>query len=380
MSFLSLAYAQEKMLKGDYAAASAYYERARQEGVSSSVVDLRYLTKNYLVYPLEYENSGIYFDLLSELHGIAQRNEEYAKEYVSALKSLLDLKRLFLRSVSLFYFSDIAVCSEDSVVLREIAEIQRCIKVKKEDILEKDIYEIQKFVPSYNKKRFARHLNEIEAFCMNILLSYTAEQHSVYQGKRYSAKTVDYGYFYSTTVESHDDYYNYANIKPRLFILGYRAYYNDILAVYREKLKELGDFDSPKVLREELTNLIKYKDKSDESAKEFIRYAKLFVKNDTSQESYLDLLNKFNPFSKLNFLNFIIDKRYIGSFELDVPFPRKRLSGVCSMISAGQGWHLDTTRWLTILVSCLGVGVFAYIGLAIAMRCGVYFGVTVEKP
>ena len=52
-SFVVLDKAMEKMLEGDLSMASSYLDRARAEGIPSSIVDLRYLTKNYLVYPLE---------------------------------------------------------------------------------------------------------------------------------------------------------------------------------------------------------------------------------------------------------------------------------------------------------------------------------------
>ena len=379
MSFKTLEIAKEKLLKGDYDLASSYYARARSEGIANAVVDLRFLTKNYLVYPLEYEQASVYFELIKKVHALASNNEEYVQEYVLALESLLDIKRLFLRSLSLFYFSDIAVCASDSVVVREVAEIQRYIKVNKEDILDNDVYEIRKYFPKYNPKKFARDLNIIEAFCMNILLSYTAEQHSVYSGKRYDATTIDYGYFISTKVTAHDEYYNYANIKPRMYLLGYEAYYEDLLEVYKEKLKEIGNFDSPSVLKKSLTALINHKDKGDRSAKDFIKYAKLFAKNDYSRDSFFGTLAKLTPFAKLNPIYHIVNKNYIGSFELDEYFPRKKFLGVCSMLSAGQGWQIDTTRFIMLFACCMIVGVFAYFALAIAMRMGFYFGVNVEK-
>lgn len=372
--------AKAKLLSGDYKLASSYYERALSEGVPSSVVSLRYLTKNYLVYPLEYETSVTYFDCVLNLRYIADKHQEYEEEYVAALRSLVDIKRMFLRSVSLFYFSDIAVCSWDSVIVREIAELQGYIRDHKQDILANDIYGIKKYLPQTDLRKLAYDLNAVEAFCMNILLTYTAEQHSVYQGKRYSALTVDYGYFYSTEIRSHDQYYNYANIKPRLHMLGMEAYYDDMLAAYKNKLREMGGFDSPKVLREELTKLIEHKDKSDKSAKDFIVYAKLFEKQDYSRKSLFSTLNKFNPVAKLNIMNLFLKKDYVGSFELDEYFPRKRFMGVCSMLSAGQGWQIDTVRWITLILCCFaGLGVIAYLGLAVAVRMGYYFGVNIEK-
>ncbi len=384
MSFPVLSYAKSKILEGDFNLASSYYNRARSEGIANCVVDLRYLTKEYLVYPLEYEGASNYFELLKKLQSLAEVNDIYKDEYQVAVNSLYDIRRLFLRALALFYFSDILVSASDSVVLREIAEIQRYIKVNKSDILEKDIYELNKFIPKYNKRKFARDLNIIEAYCMNILLSYTAEQHSVYQGKRYSALTVDYGYFYSTTIRESNRYYNYANVKPRMFLLGYEAYYHELRNVYENKVKEIGNFDCPKKLKKELTYYVQHKDKKDASAKDFIKYAKHFEKQDFSRQSLFGSLSKFakavNPMLRLNPTDKLTENN-VGSFELGEYFPQKKFLGVCSMLSAGQGWKVDTVRYIMLIFCCFaGIGVLAYFALAIAKKLGFYFGVNIKKP
>ena len=384
MSFPILNYAKSKLLSGDYNMATSYYNRAKSEGVASCVVDLRYLTKEYLVYPLEYQKSTNYFELIKQLHKISSVNPEYAEEYVLALKSLIDIKRLFLRSLSLFYFSDILVSSYDSVILREIYEIHRYISGNKSKMLEDDIYELGKYIKKYNKKKFSRDLNIVDAYCLNILLSYTAEQHSVYQGKRYSALTVDYGYFYSTTISESDRYYNYANVKPRIFLVGLEAYYFDLHNIYTTKLNEIGNFNCPKELRKELTMYVKHKYRKDASSKEFRQYAKHFEKLDNSRDSLYSSWSKFakivNLFLRLNPLDKVIENN-VGSFELNEYFPQKKFLGVCSMLSAGKGWKVDTVRYVIALSSCFaGLGVVAYFSLAIAKKLGVYFGVNVEKP
>ena len=384
MDFSVLDYAKTKLLAGDYNMATSYYNRARSEGIAECVVSLRYLTKEYLVYPLEYENSSNYFELLKELHELSNRNPIYKDEYLLGLASLLDIRRLFLRSLALFYFSDILVSSTNSVVLRQVADIQRYIKDNKSDILDADIYELGKNIPKYNKKKFAKDLNIIEAYCMNILLSYTAEQHSIYQGKRYSATTVEYGYFYSTTIRETNKYYNYANVKPRMFLLGLEAYYYELHKIYKEKLKEIGNFDSPKELKKELASYVKHKSKRDKSSKEFNQYAKGFEKQDSSRDSWygstLKIARIINPLLWLNPMNKAVENN-VGSFELNEYFPQKKVWGVCSMLSAGQGWSVDTVRVFMILFACFGgIGLIAYVILAIAKKLGFYFGVNVEKP
>ena len=374
--------ATQKLMEGNLELASSYFTRAIGEGVAATAVDLRFLTKNYLVYPLEYENATHYFACLQDLKGLAKTDEAYAEEYKKAVASLVDLKRLFLRSVALFYFSDIAVCSAGSVIVKEILALRNYLKENKNAILAEDVFEIKQYMPKVNWTKFATELGQIEAFCLNLLLSYTAEQHSVYTGKKYSAVTIDYGYFYSTEVSSRDTYYSYANVKPRLFlILGYEAYYDDFLQEYKDKLAELKGFDCPSVLREEVKKYVDLADKSDESAKEFKKYAKLFEKNDDSRDSFIKTMLKYNPFTKpfKKFYQAIFGIDSVGSFELDVYFPRKMYKGVCAMLSNAKGWKLETVRWTTILLCCFLVGLFGYAALAVGMKAGYYFGVNVEK-
>ena len=80
-----LNYAKSKLLSGEFDMATAYYNRARSEGVPECIVNLRYVTKEYLVYPLEYENSCNYFELLRQLHALAANNPQYIGEYQTAL-------------------------------------------------------------------------------------------------------------------------------------------------------------------------------------------------------------------------------------------------------------------------------------------------------
>lgn len=385
MAFPVLSYAKSKILEGDFNMATSYYYRARSEGVANCVVDLRYLTKEYLVYPIEYEGASNYFELLKQLKTLSETNDTYIEEYQIAINSLYDIRRLFLRALALFYFSDILVSSADSVVLREIAEIQRYINANKSDILAKDIYELNRFIPKFNKKKFARDLNIIEAYCMNILLSYTAEQHSIYQGKRYSALTVDYGYFYSTTIRESDRYYHFANIKPRMFLLGYDAYYYELRNVYINKLKEIGGFDSPKELKKELTHYVQHKDKRDVSAKEFLKYMKHFEKEDGHRDSYFgtmrDIAKKINPLLRLDTFTDKMTENNVGSFELNEYFPQKKIGGVCSMLAAGQGWNVTTVRAIMVMATAFaGLGAVIYLVMGFAKKAGFYFGVNIQKP
>ena len=87
-----------------------------------------------------------------------------------------------------------------------------------------------------------------------------------------------------------------------------------------------------------------------------------------------------NPLLKLNPTDKLVANN-VGSFELNEYFPQKKFLGVCSMLSAGQGWKVDTVRYIILFCSCLfGLGALAYFGLALAKKLGFYWGVNVEKP
>ena len=136
------------------------------------------------------------------------------------------------------------------------------------------------------------------------------------------------------------------------------------------------------MLREELKKLVDLADKSDESAKAYIKYAKLFEKDDASRDSYIKTLLKYNPFTKpfKKFYQAIFGIDSVGSFELNEYFPRKMYKGVCTMISYAKGWSVETVRWATIFLACFVVGIIGYAALAVGMKTGHYFGINVEKP
>ena len=376
--------AKEKMLRGEFSSASNYYQRAITEGIPPEIVELRYLTKNYLVYPIEYEDSCEYFNLLELLQFFTEQNPEYVPEYRLALQSLLDLKQLFSRAISLFYFSDIEVCSRDSVVVTQIAQLLNYIRTNKNDIIGKDWYSIKKYIPYADFQKFARDLNIIEVYCINLLLTYTAEQERAYLGKKYSALTIDYGYFAITDIYSSDRYVNWAVLKPRLHMIGGEAYYDDLLRDYQDKLQVLKNFNSPKELQQELTVLINHKYEKTGTNIDFYEYAKHFEKKDASRfsiwGSMVKISNIINPLNRLNPMTHLLDKKKVCSFELDNYFPRKKIWGVCDMISAGQGVSIDTVRCLMIIAGCFaGLGVLAYAALAVGMRFGFYWGVRIEQ-
>ena len=82
----------------------------------------------------------------------------------------------------------------------------------------------------------------------------------------------------------------------------------------------------------------------------------------------------------MNFYKPIFGSDKVGSFELDDYFPRKMISGVCTMLSYAKGWQVETVRWVTIFLGACFIGLIGYAGLALAMKSGYYFDINVEKP
>ncbi len=379
-SFNLLDQAKEYLLRGNYSVAASYFSRAKTEGnIPEAIVDLRYLTKNHLVYPLEYENSTAYFELIKEIKNVADSNPEYASEYKKALFSLADIKRMFLRAVSLFYYTDIEVCEWGSVVLKEILNLYIYLDKNKKSITDNDIYGWNKYLPNINLKQIEAELTKVELFCLNMLITYTAVQSTTYEGKKYNAYTIDYGSFICTDIVSHDVYRSFASIKCRLSVLGYAEYYHDYCRDFKEKTSRLPNFNCSDELQREITALLKHKAHSSANEKEFLLYAKQFEKQIGASESYLTMMTKFNPLLKLYLKLPFIDKKRCCSFDVGNVFHRKMLFGVCDMISAGKRWSIDTVRWGMIGLSCFIIGVFIYFGLAIAMKSGYYWGVDVEE-
>ncbi len=380
MTLQILDQANSYILKGDFSLAESCYKRAVSEGnIPLDIVNLRYMTKDYIVYPLEYEHSTEYFSMIERLKAIADRDPSYSEEYVHALTSLIDIKKLFLRSLSLFYYTDIEICQSGSFIVDEIMNIYKYLSQNIDNITNNDKYGFDKYLPNANIKKLNCDLKKIEVYCLNLLISYTAEQHSVYSGKKYSALSIDYGSFISTDIVSRDTYTNWANLKARLSILGCEAYYNDYYREFEIKQAKIAGFNSAEELKSEITALLKHKAKHTKDEKNFICYSKHFEKKNSSSESFLTTMAKINPLLKIYLKIPFIDKKRSCSFEPNNVFHRKMWLGVCDMISSGQGWSIDTVRWGMIGLSGMFIGVFIYFGLALAIKLGLYWGVNVEK-
>jgi len=389
VNIMILEAAKQKLLNGDDRLAQAFYERAIEEGIPRDIVIMRKITKEYLLFPLDYVSPQEYFELLFKLKELAKTNNTYCGEYIKALNSLINIKKLFLRELSMYYFSELAVCYRDSLIVKHIYELSVYINKNMQEIVVGDCYELRYNISGVNMKQLGIDLLKIKAFCLNILLSYTAAQDSVYTGKTYHAHTYDYGWYSSTNVTSTDNYYNWAVIKPRLNLIGFDAYYDVCLSQFDMTVSQVRkhvSFDCPKELQKEISNLVDYKKSKDPSDNEFYRLAEKNEKEDYSRQSFVKTLMKFNYmywiskslFKKSYKKSYGMDE--VGSFELDTYFTRKKIWGVCDMISCGSHWSIETVRWCMAVAGCMGIGLVAYLILGIAMKFGVYLpSITIEK-
>lgn len=389
MSLSLLEIARQKYIDGDEKLAQSFYERAVKEGVPNDIVLMQKITRGYLLFPLDFISADEYFSLLFRLKELCG-NEEYKAEYIKAIDSLINIKKLFLRELSLYYFSELAICYQNSMIVKHIHELFDYLCEHLEDIAENDCYEIRYNNPGADMKKLKIDLMEIKAFCLNILLSYSAVQDSVYTGTTYHAYTYDCGWYSSTSISSTDNYTNRAVIKPRLNMVGLEAYYDEYLAEYNKIVKEINNyisFDSPKELRKELSRLVEYKENKDISDKEFNMIAKRLEKQDISRQSLVKTsfgLLKFNPivfiFKPLyeKMYKMIYGMNEIGSFETDTYFTRKKIWGVCDMISSGSHWSIETVRCL--MAGLIIFGGPLYLILGTAMKFGFYLpSITIEK-
>lgn len=379
MNLALLDTAKQKYINGEEKLAQAFYERAIDEGVPNDIVVMRKITREYLIFPLDFADGDEYFSLLFKVKELSHSND-FKEEYRKALQSLLNIKKMFLREISIYYFSELAVCYGNSLIVKHIHELFLYLDNHIDDIIKNDCYEIKYNIPNADLNKLKIDLLKIKAFCLNILLSYSAAQDSAYIGTTYHAHTYDYGWYSSTDISSTDDYAKWAVIKPRLNMIGLDAYYDEYLAAYKAVVKEVNQytsFDSPKELQKEIIKLVQYKKSKDVTDKDFYKIAKRIEKSDSSRNSFVKTMAKFNYVYWLTGGKaFKFDQ--VGSFELDTYFTRKKIWGVCDMISCGSHWSLDTVRWLTLGLFMFGAPIYLILG--IAMKFGFYLpNITVEK-
>ena len=370
-TFSVLNNAQKKLLDGDESTALSYYTRAYSEGIPAAAVDLHKMTKGYMLLAMREYSPVHFFEHLEKLKHSAAANENVKREYVIALQALLNIRELFLRDIAVNYFCEISTCSWGSPYAKSLDALQHYLYHKTDEITEKDCYEIKTYLPTADLKNLRCDLKKITAYCLNMLLMYVGVKSTQYTGKSYHATTMDFGNYYLTEVKARDNYSSNASVMSRMHFIQKEAYYDDYLQRFNEVCQNVG-FSCQEELRKEVTRLVDRKPSKHPNEEEFFKYAKRMEKEDAEQLSYFSLFGRLNPFYFMikPILKVCLGAGEVGSFALDNPFNRKRWLGVCTMIAWANNWSIEMVRVLTIIAGCCCFGIFAYLGLYIAMKAG----------
>lgn len=383
MNLTLLDTAKKKIIEGNAETADSFYIRAMSEGIPTSIVDIHRMTNGHLFLAMDMYSPAKFFEGLDELKGISKTSPEIEAEYKKALTDLLNIRTLFLREIALLYFDEIAISSSANFS-RSILDMFYYLEKEMDEIVDKDKYGVKEYFPNCDFKRFKQELLKVEAYCLNLLLMYTARKHTYRTGKTYYASTFDFGDYMYTEVNARDNYSSVASVMPRLKLVGLEAYYNDYKTRFEEITKQIGGgFSSPEELKSEITRLVDRKDPKNDAEKDFYAYSKVFEKEDIERRSFFKLTGKLNPFYFMlkPIMKYAFGTDQVGSFDPDVVFTRKKMLGVCHMLSLANNWDIDTVRAIMIVAGCLVVGAFAYVALFISMKVGFYLpNITVDKP
>lgn len=362
--------AKESFFRNDRGMECSLIERAQDEGYPAGLLRIRKNTLHHMVFPFDNISMGIdysieeYFSDLKAAVKLMEKGSEYEEEAIKALNTLVNIKRLFVRTIGLQYFSDVAKIDGGSLLIRQLDVLQDYIKENYEDIATNDVYKIKMFLPAADFNKFKTDLLKVRAYCLNLLLSYTELQGIRKIGEKYN---VEFTQFDRATVSKSNDYATWAVIEPRLYYLEKEAYYDVYLSEFNSLCSEINrfeKFDSPKELRQEIKDIVNHR-RRDKSDKEFFKYAVRFEKDDVSRMSLLNMNSYIFPWVKQS-------PGYVGGFELNQAFARKRVFGVCAMISAWRDWNLETVRAFTLLLCCTIVGFGIYLLLAICIKLRLY--------
>ena len=373
--------AKNKLMDGEDSSAISYYHRAMSENVPAPVIDIHQMTKGYMYLAMTEYSPISYFESLKKLKVAAQGDELCQKEYVVALDTLVNIRDLFLRDVALNYFSEVCTSSWSSNYGRSLNDMYLYLDRYLDDITTGDCYDLTEHKPGADLAKLRKDLMTVEAYCLNMLLMYVAFKSTHYEGKSYYANAMDFGDYALVQVKSHDNYSHNATVMPRLHHISLEAYYDD----YHQKLKalekELG-ICVPEQLRAQVSRLVDRKDAKNADEKAFYHYAKRMAKEDPGRRSFFNTFGAFNPFYGMikPILKTCLGAEEVGHFDLDMPFTKKRLLGVCNMLAWANDWSVEMVRTIMFIAGCCFIGVFAYIGLALSMKAGFYLtNLSVEK-
>ena len=372
-TFAVLNNAQKKLLEGDDSTAYSYYARAHTDGVPAAAIELHKMTRGYLLLDMREHSPVNFFEQLKKLKIAAATNEEAKKEYIVALKLLLNVRELFLRDIAVRYFCEISTCSWGSPYAKSLDALQHYLYFQTDDITEKDCYGIKTYLPGSDLKKLRHDLKTITAYCLNMLLMYVGVKSTEYTGKTYHATTMDFGSYSLTEVKARDNYSSNAIVMTRMYFIQKEAYYDDYLQRFEAICTEIN-LSCPSELRKEVARLVDRKPSGQPGEKDFFKYSKRMEKEDLEQLSFFSLFGRLNPFYFMikPILKVCLGAGEVGSFELDNPFNRKRLLGVCNMIAWANNWSIEMVRTIMLIAGCCCIGVIAYIGLFAAMKTGFY--------
>ena len=363
--------AKQKIMEGDTDLAYSFYGRALAENIPQAIVKLHQITKGYTLLSMCDSSPIAYFEYLKQFKKIVDNNETYKQEYLLALRSLLNLRELFLRDISINYFSEISTCSWSSSYAYSLNDVATYLESHLEEIVDLDCYGLSTYIPESDLNQFRTDLEKIIAYSLNMLLMYVGVKNTTKTGKSYYSVGMDFGSYYVSEIKSRDTYSSNAVVMPRLHFINLDAYYDDYLARFNALCEKLN-FSSQAELKKEVSRLVDRRNPKDEEEKEFFNYAKLMAKEDLERLSYFTLFGSLNPFYGMikPILKFCLGSQEVGSFELDNPFNRKRWLGVCNMIAWANNWSIETVRAIMLIASCFGIGVIVYLGLALAIKTG----------
>lgn len=365
--------ARQRLVAGEGDLASTYYSRAYALNLPSSLVELHQMTKGYMFLGMA-ENSPItYFECLKKSKTAADSNEQYREEYKAALETLVNIKDLFLRDVAVNYFCEVSTCSWGSNYGRSLDDIYLYLNKYLDEITEKDCYGFGTYKAGFDLKKLRRDLKTVQAYALNLLLMYVTHKSTHYEGKTYTANTMVFDNYAYTQVNSHDNYSHNACARPRLYQLLKNEYYPDYLAAFNSLKKELN-ISTEEELKKEVSRLVDCADAKNQLEKEFFDYSKKLAKVDLERQSFFNTFGGINPFYFMvkPILKAGLGAEEVGKFTLDEPFTRKRFLGVCNMLAWANDWSVEMVRAIMIILSCCGIGIFAYFGLYLAAKANFY--------
>ena len=365
--------AKQHIIAADSNLSTTAYLRAINLSLPSSAIEIHQVTKGYMHLAMAEFSPISYFEALKRLKLEADENEQCRAEYQVALETLINIKDLFLRDVAVNYFSEVSTCSWGSNYGKSLDELYLYLDKYIDPIIENDTYGFGTYKPEFQLANLRRDLKTVEAYALNLLLMYVTHKTTQYEGKTYYENKYITDEFTYTQSGSYDNYSHNATARPRLCQLFKGECYPDYLRAFNDLKRELGIYPENE-LKTEVGRLVDYSNAKNETEREYFQYAKKLAKEDPGRRSFFNTFGGINPFYFMvkPILKVCLGAEAVGSFELDQPFTRKRLLGVCNMLAWANDLSVEMVRTIMFLAGCCGIGVFAYLGLYVAAKMNFY--------